>query len=222
VAHLLSVNVGHPEPNPYKDSKATGIGKRPVEDAVEVRAPGPKSGGLGSGLVGDFIGDGKHHGGDSQAVYAFQREDLDLWQQRLGRELPNGYFGENLTTLGIDVNAARVGEVWQVGDRVRLKVTSPRIPCSTFRGWMGERGWAKMFTAEGRPGTYLSVVVPGSIRSGDRVEVVERPDHDVTAALVFRATTTERDLLPRLLAAGDDLEPEIAEMARQRRLVTLD
>jgi MOSC domain-containing protein YiiM len=222
VGHLLSVNVGHPEPNPYKESKSTGIGKRAVPGPVEVRAPGPKHGGLGSGLVGDFIGDGKHHGGDTQAVYAFQREDLDRWQQRLGRDLPNGFFGENLTTSGIDVNEARVGEVWQVGDEVRLKVTSPRIPCSTFRGWMGERGWVKLFTADARPGTYLSVVTPGSVRPGDPVEVVERPDHDVTAALVFRATTTERDLLPQLLAAGADLEPEIAELARSRRLVPLD
>lgn len=222
MAHLLSVNVGRPEPNPYKTAKSTGIGKRPVTGAVEVRAPGPKHGGLGSGLVGDFIGDGKHHGGDTQAVYAFQREDLDAWQQRLGRELPDGSFGENLTTVGIDVNEAVVGEVWQVGEHVRLKVTSPRIPCATFRGRMGERGWARMFTAAGRPGTYCSVLVPGTIRAGDPVEVVERPAHGVTAALVFRATTTERDLLPQLLAAEDDLEPEIAELARERRLVVLD
>ena len=222
MGQILSVNVGHAEPNPYKSAKSTGIGKQPVAGPVEVRAPGPKHGGLGSGLVGDFVGDTKHHGGDLQAVYAFQREDLDLWQVSLGRTLPDGSFGENLTTTGMDVNEALVGEVWQIGDTVRLKVTSPRIPCATFRGRMGERAWAKTFTAAGRPGTYLSVLVPGSIRAGDRIEVVQRPDHDVTAALVFRATTTERDLLPQLLAAGDDLEPEIAEAARERRLVVLD
>lgn len=222
MGQLLSVNLGQPEPNPYKSSKSTGIGKRPVLGEVEVRDPGPKRGGLGSGLVGDFIGDGRHHGGETQALYAFQREDLDAWQQRLGRELPNGWFGENLTTTGIEVNDARVGEVWQVGSTVRLQVTSPRIPCATFRGWMGERAWAKKFTADGRPGTYLRVLVPGTLRAGDPVEVVHRPGHAVSVALVFRATTTERDLLPQLLAAGDDLEPEIAEMARERRTVVLD
>jgi MOSC domain-containing protein YiiM len=222
VAQILSVNLGRAEPNPYKPAKSTGIGKRPVPGPVEVRAPGPKRGGLGSGLVGDFIGDTKHHGGDLQAVYAFQREDLDAWQHRLGRDLPDGWFGENLTTTGVDVNEARVGEVWQVGDTVQLKVTSPRIPCATFRGWMGEPGWARVFTEAGRPGSYLSVLVAGTVRAGDPVTVVERPEHEVTVALVFRATTTERDLLPSLLAAGDDLEPEIAEMARQRRLVALD
>lgn len=222
VAHLLSVNLGQAEPNPYKPTKSTGIDKRPIAGPVEVRAPGPKHGGLGSGLVGDFIGDGQHHGGDGQAVYAFQREDLDGWQERLGRPLSDGFFGENLTTVGIDVNEARVGEIWRVGATVQLKVTSPRIPCSTFRGWMGEKGWVKIFAAEGRVGTYLSVLTPGQIQAGDSVEVVHRPDHDVTVALVFRATTTERDLLPQLLAAGADLEPEIAELARERRLVRLD
>ena len=222
MGQILSVNVGHAEPNPYKSAKSTGIGKRPVTGPVDVRAPGPKRSGLGSGLVGDFVGDTKHHGGDLQAVYAFQREDLDAWQDRLGRELPNGFFGENLTTTGMDVNEARVGEVWQVGSTLRLQVTSPRIPCATFRGWMGERAWAKTFVTAGRPGTYLSVLVPGPVSAGDPVAVVHRPDHDVTAALVFRATTTERDLLPQLLAAGDDLEPEIAEDARESRLVVLD
>ncbi|WP_375433568.1 MOSC domain-containing protein [uncultured Friedmanniella sp.] len=220
--HLASVNVGHPAPNPHKDTGTTGIGKRPVDGPVQVRAPGPKRGGLGSGLVGDYIGDGKHHGGDIQAVYAFQREDLDQWQARLGRTLPDGYFGENLTTIGLDVNGALVGEVWRIGDTVELKVTSPRIPCATFRGWMGEKGWAKMFTAVGRSGTYLSVLTPGLVTAGDPVTVVYRPDHEVTAALVFRAITTGRELLPQLLAAGDDLEPEIAEMARERRQPVLD
>lgn len=208
MATLSSVNLGRPQPNPYKDAKKTGIGKQPTDQPVEVRAPGPKHGGLGSGLVGDFIGDGRHHGGDGQAVYTFQREDLDRWADRLDRDLPNGFFGENLTTLGLEVNQARIGERWQIGDQVVLQVVSARIPCSTFRGQVGEKGWLKMFTADARPGAYLSVVTPGLIRSGDRVEVLSRPDHDVTVALMFRAFTTERELLPALLPAGEALEEE--------------
>lgn len=202
------MNVGRPQPNPYKKTRATGIGKEPQDDPVEVRAPGPKHGGLGSGLVGDFIGDGQHHGGDGQAVYAFQREDLDRWSERLGRQIPNGFFGENLTTVELEVNEARIGERWRVGADVVLQVVSARIPCSTFRGQMGEKGWLKTFTADARPGAYLSVITPGLIRTGDPVEVIHRPAHDVTVSLMFRAFTTDRDLLPALLPAGDDLDPE--------------
>jgi MOSC domain-containing protein YiiM len=221
VAVIDSVNIGRPTPNPYKATE-TGIGKLPTDGPVPVRAPGPKRTGLGSGLVGDFIGDGKHHGGDVQAVYAFQREDLDTWERRLNRTLPNGFFGENLTTRGLAVNEARVGERWLIGDQLVLQVTTPRIPCATFRGWMGEPGWAKWFTAAGRPGAYLRVIVPGPVAAGDPVEVIHRPDHDVTISLVFRATTTERELLPSLLAAAEDLDPEIRESVSTGRLVELD
>ena len=222
MARLDSVNIGRPRPNPYKDTGSTGIGKQPTFEPVQVRAPGPKTTGLGSGLVGDFIGDGKHHGGNDQAVYAFQREDLDDWERRLGRELPNGFFGENLTTLDLEINQARIGERWRVGEKVILQVTAPRIPCATFRGWMGEKGWAKIFTAAGRPGAYLSVITPGTIRAGDPIEVIQRPDHGVSIGLVFRATTTERSLLPRLLAAEAYLDQDTIDMVRRREVFLLD
>jgi MOSC domain-containing protein YiiM len=222
VAILDSVNLGRPRPNPHKSAESTGIGKLPVAGPVEVRDPGPKRGGLGSGLVGDFIGDRQHHGGNEQAVYAFQREDLDRWEERLGRELPNGFFGENLTTSGIDVNEARVGERWRVGAEVELAVTAPRIPCSTFRGWVGEKGWMKLFAADARSGAYLRVIHPGMIQAGDAIEVLHRPDHDVTVSLFFRSQMAERDLLPQLLAAGDDLPADTREdveqfLAKRRR-----
>lgn len=219
---LDSVNLGAPRPNPYKDTRNTGIDKQPHPGPVQVRPPGPKQRGLGSGLVGDFIGDGKHHGGDQQAVYAYAREDLDGWESRLERPLPNGFFGENLTTRGLDVNESLLGERWRIGEDVVLQVTYPRIPCSTFRGWVGERGWLKTFTALAQPGAYLSVVTPGTIRAGDTVEVVHRPDHDVTVALTYRAITTERKLLPRLLAAEDYLGDELRATVAQGQTLSLD
>ena len=146
----------------------------------------------------------------------------------LGHELPNGSFGENLTTRGLDVNAARVGERWLVGSvddpaaSVELEVTVPRIPCATFAGFLRERGWVKRFTARGRSGAYLRVVREGTVRSGDPVRVLSVPDHDVSVELVFRAITTERELLPRLLVARDHLAPDILALAEQRQAFALD
>ncbi|MCH0563359.1 MOSC domain-containing protein [Streptomyces sp. MUM 2J] len=212
---LLSVNLGRPKAVPYTDQPQglTGIDKRPADGPVRVAAPGPKGVGA-SGLAGDAVCDTRHHGGDHQAVYAVAREDLDGWERELGRPLAHGAFGENLTTEGVDVSGALIGERWRIGDTVVLEVTCGRIPCRTFQGHLGERGWVKRFTREGAPGAYLRVVVPGEIRAGDRVEIVHRPEHDVTVALVFRARTTERPLLPRLLAAGEALHPEAREAAR--------
>jgi MOSC domain-containing protein YiiM len=117
----------------------------------------------------------------------------------LGRELPGGSFGENLTTTGIDVNAALIGERWRIGTTV-LEVSCPRIPCSTFAGFLDERGWLKRFTLAAVPGPYFRVVEPGHISAGDPITVVSRPaEHRVTVALSFRAVTTEPELLPLLV-----------------------
>ncbi|MFG2786774.1 MOSC domain-containing protein [Streptomyces sp. NPDC048419] len=213
---LLSVNVGRALPVPYTDQPQglTGIDKRPVEGPVRVAAPGFK--GIGaSGLGGDAVCDTRHHGGDEQAVYAYAREDLDDWERELGRPLADGCFGENLTTDGLDVSHALIGERWRIGPQVVLEVTSGRIPCRTFQGHMGERGWVRRFTRKGVTGAYLRVVEAGEIRAGDPVEIVHRPEHGVTAAMQFRAVTTERELLPRLLAAGPALHSEAMAQARK-------
>ncbi|MGX1271843.1 MOSC domain-containing protein [Streptomyces phaeoluteigriseus] len=206
---LLSVNVGRPKAVPYTDQPEglTGIDKRPVEGPVRVAAPGPK-GVAGSGLAGDAVCHLRHHGGDDQAVYAVAREDLDDWERELGRTFADGAFGENLTTTGLDVSGARIGERWLIGPQVVLEVTSGRIPCRTFQGHVGEKGWVRRFTQKAATGAYLRVIVPGEIRAGDPVEIVHVPDHDVTARMEFQAATTHRELLPRLLAAGDALHPE--------------
>src|SRR5262249_53625899 len=117
VANVVSVNLARVQtnPDPRAQSKLTGIDKVPTTEAVMVRAPGPMHGGLGSGLVGDTIGNQKVHGGADQAVYAYAREDLDGWEFQLQRKLSPGMFGENLTTADVDVTNARIGERWRVG-----------------------------------------------------------------------------------------------------------
>jgi MOSC domain-containing protein YiiM len=211
---LLSVNVGKPRTNPWKEVDLTGIDKQPVDGPVAVRAPGAK--GTGEvGLTGDRVYDVKHHGGPDQAVYAYAREDLDEWAELLGRELPGGVFGENLTTGGVDVNGAEIGERWRIGTDLLLEVSVPRLPCGTFQGWMAERGWIKRFTEHAVSGAYLRVVEPGEIRAGDPVTVEHRPGHGVTIALTFRALTTEPELLPRLLDA-DALPADVRATARRR------
>ncbi|MFD5322030.1 MOSC domain-containing protein [Streptomyces sp. NPDC127098] len=211
---LLSVNIGRPRSNPWKGLGTTGIDKRPVAGPVAVTAPGPKGTGA-VGLAGDRVYDVANHGGDDQAVYAYAREDLDTWQAELGEPLANGTFGENLTTLGVDVNGALIGERWRIGPDVVLEVSCPRVPCGTFQGWLRQEGWIKRFTRAALPGAYLRVVEPGEIRADDPVEITHRPEHGVTVAVTFRAVTLEPELLPRLSAA-DALPEEIRELVDRR------
>jgi MOSC domain-containing protein YiiM len=199
-ARIRSVNVGAPRRDIGSAGRTTAIDKRPTA-RIEVRDPGPRDGGLGSGVVGDEVCARRHHGGSRQAVYAVAREELDHWGRELGRELTDGTFGENLTTEGLDVDGALVGERWRVGDVV-LEVAGPRVPCANFAAWMGEKGWVRRFVAHGRPGAYLAVVAPGWVEPGQAVEVVSRPDHDITPQRVLRARFGDAAEARRVLGVG--------------------
>lgn len=195
---VLRVQVGAPrEWDPKKEQ--TGIDKRPAA-SIHVADPGEREQGGRSGVAGDFIGDGKHHGGAEQAVYVVAREELDHWGREIGRDLSNGSFGENVTTLGLPVDDAVIGTRWRMGSAL-LEVTGPRIPCRTFAWAMNEPQWVKRFTQHSRPGAYVRVVEPGEITGGDVVEVVDVPGHSITVTTAFGAFTTDRTALRQVVAA---------------------
>ena len=174
------------------------IGGKPDRSAIDKRpVAGPVDVGV-LGLDGDEQCDKTHHGGADQALYAYAREDLDWWTEQLGRELHNGIFGENVTTAGIDISSAMIGETWQLGTVV-VQVTAPRIPCVTFRSWIDEPGWVKRFARAGRPGAYLRVLTPGRVQAGEALSVVATPKQAVTVAESMRAFYGDRDLMQRLL-----------------------
>ena len=83
-------------------------------------------------VMNDVIVDREHHGGYDQAVYAYAREDADWWEKQLGIIIENGRFGENLTVFGFDINAAVIGERWQIGSVV-LEVSQPTLQRRTPR-----------------------------------------------------------------------------------------
>lgn len=168
----------HPDPGTVG---VTAIDKRPVAGPVKV---GPY------GVYADVQADRKHHGGLDKALYAYAQEDAEFWERELAREMPPGSFGENLRTAGIDVNAARVGERWRIGDRVEVEVTLPRTPCQTFARWLGgadERGWVRRFSDARRLGPYLRVITGGPVHAGDAIEVSHRPADAPTILDIFRA-----------------------------------
>ncbi len=187
---ILSVNVGRAVDAEWAGNlRRTAIDKRKIDGRVAVRE---------NGLAGDERADVANHGHPDQAVYAYAREDYDWWEPRMGRDLRDGQFGENLTTSGADVTGAVLGERWRVGTAV-LEVTAPRIPCVVFRNWLDERGWVKRFTEAGRTGAYFRVIEQGELGAGDEIEVLDRPSDSVTIAEAFRAYHGDRDLLLQIL-----------------------
>ena len=210
---MVSVNTGRGKDADWAGKlRRTAIDKRPVGGRVEVSR---------LGLGGDEQVDKPAHGGPEQAVYAYAREDLDWWVEQLGRELTNGRFGENITTAGLDVTGALIGEIWRLGTAT-VQVTAPRIPCAVFAGWMDERHWVKRFAGARRPGAYLRVLRGGAVGAGDPVEVVSRPRERVTIAESMTAYYGDAELMSRLLRvegrglAWDEIAPGVLGQAAAR------
>jgi MOSC domain-containing protein YiiM len=187
---VLSVNVGLPREFEYNGRPArSAIWKSPVAGRVAAR---------GVNLAGDDQADRRAHGGPDKAVYAYALEDLAWWAQQIGRPLQHGELGENLTTEGIDVNGALVGERWAVGTAV-LEVSEPRVPCWRLGVRMGDKLFPRRFTEALRPGAYLRILAEGDVGAGDEVRVVERPGHDLTVRDVLRVYAYDRREAGRLL-----------------------
>jgi MOSC domain-containing protein YiiM len=203
---VLAVNVGSPRDVRVGDRVvSTAIWKEPVSGRVAVR---------GVNVAGDDQADRTVHGGPDKAVYAYASEDAAWWAQRLGRDLGPAPFGENLTTRDVDVSAARIGEHWAIGSTL-LEVRQSRTPCFKLGLRMGDPRFLRAFAQADRPGAYLAILREGEIGAGDAVEIVHRPDHEVTVALMHRALLQDHDLLVELLAAPE-LMPRWRAFALER------
>jgi MOSC domain-containing protein YiiM len=199
---VVSVNVGRPKPLVTgRRVVESAIGKTPVDGPVAVR---------GVNLEGDDQADRSVHGGPDQAVYAYAGEDIAYWSDVTGLDLGPGAFGENLTTAGIDVSGARIGERWRIGT-VELRVTGPRIPCFKLEARIGVRGFQKAFLHAGRPGAYFAITQEGELQAGDEVELLHRPDHDVSPRLTVETMWLDRSRLAEVEPAVPDMLPKLAE-----------
>ena len=206
---LLSVNVGLPKVvETGRRQVETAIWKHPVEGRVKVR---------GVNVDGDRQADLSVHGGPNKAVYAYAAEETRLWEGELGRELGPGAFGENLTTEGVDVSGAVLGELWRIGTTL-LEVVQPRLPCFKLGLKMGDSGFLRTFARASRPGAYLKIVEEGELGAGDAiaVDLAGRPDHGVSVRLVSDAMLVDHSLIPRAREAPqliDSLREQMAELA---------
>ena len=96
-----------------------------------------------------------------------------------------------------------LGERWRIGTSV-LSPVDVRIPCNDFKGWLGlndlrQPGLGEAVHRGRAAGAYLRVLEEGHLQAGDEIVVEDRPEHGVTVSTMFRALTTEPDLLPLLI-----------------------
>jgi MOSC domain-containing protein YiiM len=181
----------------------SGIVKAPVTGRVRAE---------GVNLEGDMHVDRRVHGGPDKAIYAYACEDAAWWADELQREIPFGMFGENLSTEGVDCSGAVVGERWRIGT-VLVEVAQPRMPCFKLGLRFEDPRMLKRFVLASRPGAYLRIVEEGELGAGDAVELVDRPGHGVTMAMVSNAMFLDPSLRPQA-AEAPELPDELRDLLR--------
>ena len=192
---LISVNIGKEQAiQNAKASGKTGIYKRSVNLPVYITY---------NGLVGDVVCDVENHGGVVQAVYVYGTPDYLWWSTMLGRELPPGTFGENLTITELESAHICVGDRLHISS-VILQVTAPRIPCVTLGRRMNDPTFVKRFREAERPGVYCRVLRDGYVQTDDTVRHEPYHGEPITVIELFRdffAAERSEATLRRHLAA---------------------
>jgi MOSC domain-containing protein YiiM len=181
---VASVNVGRPRSVVWQGREVvSAIWKEPVDGPIDAG---------GVNLVGDDQADRRVHGGADKAIYAYASEDYQWWVSTTGQLAP-GTFGENLTTIGVDLNAAAIGDRWRLGTAL-LEVAQPRSPCFKLGMRMNDVEFPGCFDAARRPGAYLRIIEPGRITAGDRIVIDPAPRPAITIDVLLDHDLDEHTL----------------------------
>jgi len=171
---LLSVNVGLPQDLSWHGRTVyTAVWKRPVDGPVQVRR---------LNIDGDGQGDLAGHGGENRAVFVYQIESYQYWQDQLGRDdFEYGQFGENFTVTGLGDDQVCIGDRYRIGEAV-FEVTQPRVTCYRVGIRMNDPQIPALLVSRHRPGFYLRVLREGAVQAGDDIEQVDSGPQAMTVA----------------------------------------
>ena len=196
---MITLLTGRARPLAGSDAQS-GIMKTPVERPLRL---GPE------GFEGDEQADRRVHGGVEKAVHHYPLDHYPLWREELG-DLPAladpGGFGENISALGPTENTVAVGDVFRLGTAL-LQVSQGRQPCWKLNHRFEVPDMARRVQQSGRTGWYYRVLEDGLVKTGDRLELVDRVAPDWTLHRLWHALYVDRLNLDELkgIAALDVL-----------------
>jgi len=180
---IVSLQVGLPADRQYENNAdgegrvwRSGIFKTPVEGSVYLGK---------ENFVGDRQADLNNHGGPDKAVLMYAVSHYDYWRRVLPQiDWVYGGFGENLTVTEMTEDKVALGDVYAIGD-VRIEVSQPRHPCwKLARRWQ-QKDLAARVQENGFSGWYVRVLQEGSVETGQKLLLLERPYPEWTISRVF-------------------------------------
>jgi ferredoxin-NADP reductase/MOSC domain-containing protein YiiM len=171
---LLSVNVGLPQDVTWHGRTVhTGVWKKPVTGSAMVRR---------LNIDGDGQGDLAGHGGEQRAVFVYQIESYQYWQDQLSRDdFTYGQFGENFTVQGLADDQVCIGDRYQIGGAL-FEVTQPRVTCYRVGIRMNDPQMPALLVSHHRPGFYFRVLTEGTVQAGDKIIKVASGPEGMTVA----------------------------------------
>src|SRR5260370_1401516 len=190
---VVSINAGPLQPLAVqREVIKTGFYKGPCDGAVRVAQIGIE-GDARVACATDL----------NRAVFFYQASYYDQWRSELGRELPYGTIGENVTFDGPDDKDFFLGDILRIGSTV-LRITQPRFPCRKLTARMQEGDdFPLRYLKSGRLGFFCNVLEQGTMSAGDPILLVHREDDPYPLTEFARVTFLEpRDVdgLRRMLA----------------------
>jgi len=212
---IESIQVSLAKTVDYQGRKvSTGIFKEPVQGSVKVGK---------LNIEGDQQADLSVHGGEYKAIYSYALEHYDqYWRKQPGFEkLPNGMFGENLTTSGLKESEINIGDKIRFGN-VLLEATEPRLPCSKLGVKFSDMHILKQFMQSDRFGIYYRVLEEGEFQPGSPIKFESRHPSSVKVYELIYAHQKKGDYQETLrrLCTLDGLDPSWQDWV-QKQIGTL-
>lgn len=146
------------------NASAGGVPKQPIPEAVVDQ----------TGFTVDRQADLQAHGGPRRALCLFALERIEALQAE-GHQMYPGSAGENITTSGLEWSRVVPGSRLRLGDSVLIEITDYTTPCWKNACWFADGDFnrmnQKLFPGFSR--VYARVLEGGTLRPGDRVELIE-------------------------------------------------
>lgn len=193
--NIVSLQVSLPQKLTTAAGKewTSAIAKAPVEKPVLLGQ---------ENLEGDYQANRKYHGGPDKAICGYSTEHFPYWHETLGRELPFGAFGENITVAGLTEDILCIGDIFEIGSGgVKMQVSQPRQPCATVSKRWNRPDLPRRMEETGWTGFYMRIVSRGEVAPGDRLTLLERPHAGWTilrANRLMYAEALDREELTKL------------------------
>ena len=202
---IISTNVAMPTTIEWQGQKVeTGIYKYAVNNPIFLGF---------EDVVNDHVIDRRYHGGSDKACYMYSADHYPFWQTKYpNQDWKWGMFGENLTVSGLSESEIRIGDRFQIGGAV-VQVTQPRQPCFKLGVRFGDQSVVSDFWTLPYPGVYVRVLLPGEVKTGDEIILLESNSESLSVSQVFsilHSNNENHELMHKAIA-----EPFIAESCRR-------